>query len=582
MRLVSLLDPLAERAGRILRIDGIAAPENRVVVRVGVIVAVLAVVMRGVFWLFVDRYWEDALITCLHSENFVRGLGMTHVRPGEPPLHGFTSPLSVLVPLVGDLMHVGFGLSFIKIVSMPAAALTVLYLLGIGIHPSVRLPGGLLFAVMGYAAFEHHQILFGMAGMETQLVVLCLMMSIYYALAWKPVPLGLSLGLCMLARPDFCFWAVIVGAYALVKDWRQLPKIAGVALAVYLPWVLFTTLYYGSPIPNTIVAKGLGYPKWWDRVETVDFFTVKRHTWLMIAENLVIMLSPTFAGHGAGIGKFYFDGPENWLGDGLFFCAVLGGLAVLWRRQWTLLPLALFAGVYGIYYIYLVPVVFHWYKMPYLLVLLFLAMRGFQALSAWLPERVRSWGHVALGVAYVGLFVSVLPTTFRAERMIQHYVENGVRKQAGLWFRDHMKDNEAVGCECLGYIGYYSGKNVYDWPGLNSRAVVAWSRANEDRRSLENMLRDLRPEYLFLRDIEFCHFFTDNAWIRADYHPVRVFRAREGIERCIPFGDRNIDLVFRVYKRNRPDDPQPYDDSLWPCSASPQPAEARPPVWGSG
>ena len=30
------------------------------------------------------------------------------------------------------------------------------------------------------------------------------------------------------------------------------------------PWLIFTTLYYGSPIPNTVIAKTLGYPGYWE------------------------------------------------------------------------------------------------------------------------------------------------------------------------------------------------------------------------------------------------------------------------------------------------------------------------------
>ena len=560
-----VLDQGARALGRWLRIDGFDAPEHRVIVRAGLLVAVLAILIRAIFWVCVDRYWEDALITCLHSENFASGLGLTHVRPGEPPLHGFTSPLSVLVPLLGDLMHVGFGLSFIKIVSMPAAALTVLYLLGIGIHPGIRLPGPLIFAVMGYAAFEHHQILYGMAGMETQLAVLTIVMAMYYAVSWRPLLLGVSLGFCMLARPDYCFWTLIIGAYALWKDYRQLPKIAGVALAVYLPWILFTTFYYGTPVPNTIVAKGLGYPNWWETVDRLDFFTIKRHTWLVLAENLMVMLSPTFAGHGAGIGKFYFSGPESPIGDFLFVCTVIGCVAAVVRRQRAWMPAVCFAIVYSLYYVYAVPVVFHWYKMPYLVGMLLVAMRGVQALGGLIPRRMRTTTFAVAAGAYVALLASVLPTTFRAEAMIQTHIENAVRKRAGLWLAEHMKAGEVVGCECLGYIGYYSRGNVYDWPGLNSRKVVEWSKANPGRRSLENMLHDLRPDYLFLRDMEYCYFFKDTSWIREAYHPVAVFQADEAAVKQIPFGDRNIDLCFRVFRKNRPEDTLPYDGSLWPC-----------------
>ena len=124
---------------RRLALDEFDAPENQAAVRAGLALAGLAMLLRIVFWAVANRYWEDAFITCLHSENFASGLGLTHVRPGEPPLHGFTSPLSVLVPLVGDMIRVGFGLEFIKLVPS-AAALTVVYTVALGIHPSVRCP----------------------------------------------------------------------------------------------------------------------------------------------------------------------------------------------------------------------------------------------------------------------------------------------------------------------------------------------------------------------------------------------------------------------------------------------------------
>lgn len=152
---------------RILAIDGLDAPQNALIVRIGLIIALLAMLIRIAFWTYTQRYWEDGLITCLHAENCASGLGMTHYRPGEAPLHGFTSPFSVLVPLIGDLMRVGFGVEFLKLVSIPAAALTILYILGIGIHSTVNLYRPLIALVMGYVAFEHHQILWGMSGMET-------------------------------------------------------------------------------------------------------------------------------------------------------------------------------------------------------------------------------------------------------------------------------------------------------------------------------------------------------------------------------------------------------------------------------
>lgn len=547
-----------------LGIEEVAQEENRFLVRAALIFAGIGMILRVIFWMYTQRYWEDALITCLHSENMASGLGMTHVRPGEPPLHGFTSPLSVLVPLIGDLIRVGFGVEFLKLVSIPASALTVFYVLGIAIHKQVRLSPPLAIVAMGFVAMEHHQILWGMAGMETQLAVLIMVMSLYYTMTLNAIPLGISLGLSMLARPDYAFWTVISGLYVLARRPRAFIKVAGIALAVYLPWIIFTTAYYGSPIPNTIVAKGLGYSKWWQGLETVDLFAIKRHTWLMLSEQLHIHLAPIFAGHGASHHIFFTDGPENPIANLMFLFAVVGTLVIVVRRQWVLWPLAAVVVVYSAYYVYLVPVVFGWYKVPYIAILLLLCLRGIQSATGWIKNttwRIRVEG--AYAIIYLGLFISVLPISFYTERMIQKYIENDVRKEAGLYIRDHIKPDEAVGCEPLGYMGYYSRANIYDWPGLASRTVVAWSKEQPpERRSLENMCKDLEPEYLFLRDREVLRHFKSNDWLKEKYHVVKVFQVDPEKAKKIYWIDRNVDTIFRIYKKNHADDELPYDESL--------------------
>jgi hypothetical protein len=557
---------------RLLALDGLDKPENRNVVRIGFAFALIAMLLRLIFWGYTHRYWEDALITCLHSENFALGKGLTHFRPDEPPLHGFTSPLSVLVPLIGDLIKVGFGLEFLKLMSIPASALTVLYLLAFAIHPKVKLATPLAVLLMGFAAFEHHQILYGMAGMETQLSVLILVMSVYYSVAWKLVPLAISLGLCMLVRPDYGFWTIIIGVYVLIKEPRSIFKVVGIAMAVYLPWIIFTTLYYGTPLPNTVVAKGLGYGKWWAGLEGGPGFSdFKRRAWVVMSEQLHFMLSPTFNGHGGGQHLFFFKGPESPLGNFMFLMAALGSLVIAVRRKWPLWPLVALVAVYTLYYAYLVPVVFGWYKNPYLITLLMLSAVGLNSIAALIPApQWRTRTLAAFTIAYLGLFAAVLPITFYTERQIQLTVENQVRKPAGLYLAEHMKEDEAVGCEPLGYMSYYSRGNVYDWPGLASRTVVAWSKENPGKRNLQNMLNGLRPEYLFLRDMEFLYSFSaaDRAWIQKDYHVVKAFQVPPEEAARVRWLNRNTDVSCRIYKKNHPDDTAPYDASLWPNEAA--------------
>jgi hypothetical protein len=230
--------------------------------RVLILVVVLAVLIRLFYWIYTGRTWEDALISVLHSENAARGLGLTHVQPG-PPLHGFTSPLSVLLPLVGDLVHIGFGLSFLKILSALCGGIAAW--LGARICLNLGLPRALALTVAGYLAFEHHQIMWGMAGMETQVVTVAYLYSIDRLQRGTQWQKGLSLGFAMLARPDAAIWVGMACAVELWRAWKSrvcrrfVPVAAGLAV-LYAPWLIFTFLYYGSPVPNTIMAKSMGIP----------------------------------------------------------------------------------------------------------------------------------------------------------------------------------------------------------------------------------------------------------------------------------------------------------------------------------
>ncbi len=571
----AVVAPVWERAVRrlaaVFRLTDLKDTPRRDVLMWGCGMAVAAMLVRALYILLVRRTWEDALITCLHTENFAMGYGLTHVRPGEPPLHGFTSPLSVLVPLPADLLHPGWGVEFIKWVSVPVSGLTVLAVLAIGL----RLGGGLslpaLIMAAGYAALDHHQILWAASGMETQLVVASLMFSMYYAMTWQPVPLGLSLGICMLARPDMAFWTVIAGLCGLAvrARWKSLlTRVVPLAVAVYGPWILFTLLYYGSPVPHTIIAKGLGYPSVTKPLRhsppwTWIWFGIQRFLW-----KVQPMLAPSYSGHGTTVDVWpSINGYLSPFGALMCLLALAGAAWLVRARKWEALPLVAYVLVYTGYFMYLVSIVFGWYKPPLLMAIVLLGAAGLDTVARRLKSEENAsllrWG---LALGWLVPIVAIMPLNAYTDHQVQRYVEDDIRTRAGLWLRERMKPDEAVGAEPLGYLGYYSRGNVYDWPGLNSRVVVAWSKANPGRRSLENMLRDLKPEYLFLRDLEYLYSFRDVEWLRREYHPVAAFSMSDEVAGRIRWIRSSIDTQYRIYKRNRPEDPQPYDESLWPVA----------------
>jgi len=533
--------------------------------------AASAVAVRLFFWWYTGRVWEDALIAVLHSENCANGLGLTHFRLGEAPVQAFSSPLGVLVPLMADLIRVGWGLAWLKVVSALAGGLTVLYVMAVAIHPRVKLPGPLAVLAMAYVAFEHHQILWGMSGMETQLATLALVMSLYYTIAVvtaregeapsepslrpraQATRLGVALALCMLARPDFVFWTVIVGGCVLLRDRRQFLWVAGVALALYVPWVVFATAYYGSPIPNTIIAKGLGYPHW-SRDPGFALGDVVHHAWTRLngrylAGSIFQPLGPCFAGHGTHFSHVVTDGGR--VCQLMTALALVGAVSAVRRRQWAFAPLILFVLVYAAYYVLAVPLVFGWYVLPFVVAVLLLSARGVQALTRPLGDPgLQNAACGFFAVVYLTCIIGILPSTFHTEKRIQEDIENHVRKRAALSLAERMADDETVGCEALGYLAYCTRRTVYDWPGLGSRRVVEFSRNHPDKRTLPDMLDHFRPDYILLHPFEYDQANElGHHWLDTDYALIERFEAPQERIADIMLLNRNIDVCFLLLER---------------------------------
>ena len=83
---------------------------------------VVGLIARIVFWAVTDRRIDDALITIKFDKNVADGVGLVH-NLGDGHVQGFTSALSVLVPLPGELIAHGGGLFLIRLVSLVAFAL---------------------------------------------------------------------------------------------------------------------------------------------------------------------------------------------------------------------------------------------------------------------------------------------------------------------------------------------------------------------------------------------------------------------------------------------------------------------------
>ena len=487
-----------------------------------------AVIARIAFWAISNRMFEDGLTTITHARNVPLGLGLVN-HPGEGHVHGFTSALGVLIPLAGELIHEGSGMFAIRVASLGAVCVALVYArlisrdLGLGAFPTAF--------VLAYIAFDQNMIFYGMAGMETQVAVAVILGGVYHVRRQDPVASGIWLGLAPLARPEFVLWVAPALAYLAFRNLRPAVRSAGIAAGIVAPWLVFTSAYYGSPIPNTIVAKSTVYP-----IPPL-LNNGSPGPWLDWLAQQVIGHVALFLNH---IEPFR----EVWnTADTPIPALVLIGIAVLVADFFVVgllasrlvdgfWPVTVFLGLFLAYWTYFIPLnlYYDWYMPPFLVLVMLVVAIGLDrlgraALSAR-PDRtatVRAATSRAVGVVLAVAFAIHMPWSFVLESKVQS-IENQVRTQMALYLKSHVPPGQSVVSESAGYVSFYGDVKLYDYPGLTSTTSVrALKLLPPGRRDIADFIALLQPDWLVLRPWELDSFQQQFPAIAAEYEVDRVF-----------------------------------------------------------
>ena len=334
----------------------------------GVVVGVAA---RIAYWVYVHHDFEDALITDTHARNVVEGIGLT---PNYAVGHvqGFTSALSVLIPLIGEVIHQGSGLDAMPVASIISFVVTAAFAYFLARKLQIgRWPTGFLLA---YLALDYNNVMYGMSGMETQLAVAAIFAVAYFVVMQKFVAAGISIGLSLLARPDFLLIAVPAVIALLIMNYRRGLLATGLALVVVGPWIVFTQIYYGSVIPLTILAKDQAY------TDYPPIGHTPRSLWHFITSQL---------SQHDGLWRYLAPFKESFsvvkapISDSLLFAiavvvavmAVVGAFAL--RRVpgiWVVTTYVVLFALYKIFF--LPPTYYEWYLPPFMGLLMLYAAAG--------------------------------------------------------------------------------------------------------------------------------------------------------------------------------------------------------------
>lgn len=532
----------------------------------------------GFGWsLYTQHVWEDYYITYRASKNLATGNGLTFT-VGER-VHSFTSPLGVLLPALSSLL-VGN--------SSDTAALWVFRLFSISAYAGAgvllwlsarRLFSSAIMAGVLVAAFglETKIVDYSTNGMESGLVVLFLAWMIHACFTNPPrqiTQIGLAWAGLMWSRPDSFIYIGAFGIGLLLfppgesgwsarKAWLRKLVLAGlITTAVYLPWLIWAQLYYGTPIPHTVTAKGLGgveHSIGYLMGMVIDLPTTISEQTMMFQT----IFMPPYS-HNTGW-PAWAQNLSYWMSLAGMFVWLMPKV----RREIRILSFTYFGGL--LYLLTFVGFPTPWY-LPTVTTLCIAtwALLGAQIIE-WIRKKrpdqkpLNSWLGLILGntvkVMAIGSLIGIGTITVMAAHQLkwqQTIVERGNRELLGRWLAESATSNkETVFLEPLGYIGFYSGLKMLDYPGLSSPEVVEARKlfgANNGVGTWSNLIRKLNPTWLVMRKIEADDIKRMDAdLLEKNYQLAKVFDVRDqvhAVKHLVGKGYLLNDSHYEVYRIN--------------------------------
>lgn len=319
----------------------------------GVLLALLGMFLAWTRLAQPEVWIDDAFIHFRNARNFAEGLGLVF-NPGERVI-GSTSPVYVFVLGLASRLT-GFEVPGVAtVVNLMADAGTAglcLWLLS-----SAGMPRVFRYAVVFTVFSEPLGMLYSVAGMEMSLFLVAATAIVASSDRGWWWPAGLMLGALGWIRPEGVTvgLAVIVGL-ALARRPGEAMKTAGVAAAVALAVGSALFLYYGSVVPQSVIAKASAAP-WFPTEGRQDAWLFFQYLARLGPLPAVVTGAIGSEEGGAGIARIIFGALQAGL-------MVLGG--VWWFRRRPVAGAALlgFAALYFLFYAVTNPRLFQWYYVP--------------------------------------------------------------------------------------------------------------------------------------------------------------------------------------------------------------------------
>jgi len=312
-------------------------------------------------------------------------------------------------------------------------------------------------------------------------------LSLYFLAKRRSVAATIVVGALALCRVDGLIWGGLVVGGAMLSSYRKVWQQAVAFAAAVAPWGIFAFAYFGSPLPNSMMAKAVVRPGT-ERLLTEPLHFRRMYEWYV-------------SGTGFDMEQPMFRVWLVLMGVGIY------ALVRAKRRELLLVPA--FPLVYAVVMYVGRAARFEWYLVPMLFCCLLLGGLGIGEVVSWAASARANWKLRVVAAGCVGAMIPGVQGFARDfPKQVSHtkrYQENerGLRRRVGLWLRDKTPEGASVAMEAIGYQGYYSERRVIDMAGLVSPRVVEFKASTGSNAVVfRRITRELKPDYIVLRSFE--------------------------------------------------------------------------------
>jgi len=471
---------------------------------------------------------DDALITYRYAENLVQGHGLVY-NFGERVL-GTTTPLLTL--FISFLYYFGvspiYSSPFINIFSDSIVAILIVCFFDWHFkNKGFGFLAGFLFAVFPAVC------VWSTSGMESSLYMLLIFLSIFLFLR-KQYPWAFFTTACaLLTRID----AVVLIVALVLTIWLSRAKIGwkpwAVLILTLFPWLVISTLYYGSPVPNSLLAKKVFYS------QLTEFQS----------QPLDIIYSFIFGGKTSLVSAFY----SIFYDVGfliLFLFAILGVTKIfLGNRQLWILPLWL--GGYVAFFVLGKTHMHPWYFVPFYGLYLTVVAVGmswvWESFFSLLKNKSTS---LLLQKALVSSFIAFSLFGVRFEMVtLVHLLREYQRAEdflidIALWVKQNTSKEDKVYYSDIGKLGYFSERYILDSVGIISPITTKHYRKGE----WLGPIKEVKPELVLFSNTDFrLPSFLEDKELSQSYQEIKRFDLKkETLRANLVYSQETSGLEFPV------------------------------------